>query len=45
MNLWTHMEEFGRGIVDTRHLVYYGSVTLFSLFGTVQIVQLRRWRG
>jgi ABC-2 type transport system permease protein len=45
MNLWTHMEDFGRGIVDTRHLVYYGSVTLFSLFCTVQIVQLRRWRG
>jgi ABC-2 type transport system permease protein len=45
MNLWTHMEDFGRGIVDTRHLVYYGSVTLFSLFSTVQIMQFRRWRG
>jgi ABC-2 type transport system permease protein len=45
MNMWTHMEDFGRGIVDTRHLVYYGSITLFSLFCTVQIVQARRWRG
>jgi len=45
VNLWTHMEEFGRGIVDTRHLAYYGSVSLFALFTTVQIVQLRRWRG
>jgi len=45
MNLWTHMEDFGRGIVDTRHLVYYGSVTLFSLFSTIQIMQFRRWRG
>lgn len=45
MNLWTHMEDFGRGIVDSKHLVYYGSITLFALFGTVQILQARRWRG
>ena len=45
LNLWTHMDEFGRGIVDTRHLVYYGSVTAFILFSTVQVVQSRRWRG
>ena len=45
VNLWTHMEDFGRGIVDTRHLTYYGSVSLLALFCTVQVVQLRRWRG
>jgi ABC-2 type transport system permease protein len=45
LNLWTHMDEFGRGIVDTRHLVYYLSVTGFVLFSTVQVVQSRRWRG
>jgi ABC-2 type transport system permease protein len=45
MDFWTHMQEFGRGIVDTRHLAYYGSVTLLALFCTVQILQLRRWRG
>ncbi len=44
MNLWNHMEAFGRGIVDTRYLVYYGSVTLFVLFCTVQVLQARRWR-
>jgi ABC-2 type transport system permease protein len=44
LNLWTHMEAFGRGIVDTRYLIYYGSVTLFALFCTVQVVQARRWR-
>lgn len=45
LNLWTHMEDFGRGIVDTRHLVYYGSVTLFALFAAVELLQARRWRG
>jgi len=45
MNIWNHMEDFGRGIVDTRHLVYYGSVTLFALFATIQVLQARRWKG
>lgn len=45
INLFEHMLDFARGIVDTRHLVYYGSVTLFMLFCTVQVLQVRRWRG
>jgi ABC-2 type transport system permease protein len=45
MNLWTHMEDFGRGIVDTRWLVYYASMTAFALFAAVQALQARRWRG
>jgi len=45
MELISHMEDFSRGIVDTRHLVYYGTVIVFSLFCTVQVVQARRWRG
>lgn len=31
-NLWDHMEEFARGVVDTRRLVYYLSGTAFFLF-------------
>jgi ABC-2 type transport system permease protein len=45
LNLFEHMLDFSRGIVDTRHLVYYGTVTLFMLFATVQVLQVRRWRG
>ena len=45
MELISHMEDFSRGIVDSRHLIYYGSVTLFALFCTVQVIQARRWRG
>lgn len=36
--------DFTRGIVDTRHLVLYGSVALFCLFGTVRSLESRRWR-
>jgi ABC-2 type transport system permease protein len=45
LNLWSHMEDFGRGIVDTRRLVLYGSTAVFFLFAAVQVLQARRWRG
>ena len=45
LNLFEHMLDFSRGIVDTRHLVLYGSVSLFMLFCTVQVLEVRRWRG
>jgi ABC-type transport system involved in multi-copper enzyme maturation permease subunit len=36
--------DFSRGIVDTRHLVLYGSVAVFCLFLTVRSLESRRWR-
>jgi ABC-2 type transport system permease protein len=36
--------DFTRGIVDTRHLVLYGSVTLLCLFLTVRSLEARRLR-
>jgi len=36
--------DFSRGVVDTRHLVLYGSVALFCLFMTVRSLESRRWR-
>jgi ABC-type transport system involved in multi-copper enzyme maturation permease subunit len=36
--------DFARGVVDTRHLVLYGSVAVFSLFLTVRSLESRRWR-
>jgi ABC-type transport system involved in multi-copper enzyme maturation permease subunit len=38
-------QDFGRGLIDTRHLVLYGSVTLFCLFLTVRSLESRRWRS
>jgi ABC-2 type transport system permease protein len=32
LNLYQHMDEFSKGIVDSRHLVFYLSVTAFFLF-------------
>lgn len=36
--------DFSRGIVDTRHVVLYGSVALLCLFLTVRSLESRRWR-
>ncbi|HLN27034.1 MAG TPA: ABC transporter permease [Gemmataceae bacterium] len=36
--------DFSRGLVDTRHLVLYGSVAVFCLFMTVRSLESRRWR-
>lgn len=37
-------QDFARGIVDTRHLILYLSVTVFCLFLTVRSLESRRWR-
>ncbi len=44
IDLISHMEDFAKGVIDTRHLVYYGSVILLSLFTTVQVAGARRWQ-
>jgi ABC-type transport system involved in multi-copper enzyme maturation permease subunit len=35
---------FGRGLIDTRNLVLYGSVAILGLFLTVRSLESRRWR-
>jgi ABC-2 type transport system permease protein len=39
-----HMDSFSRGIIDSRALVFYPSVTLLLLTITFHIFQFRRWR-
>jgi ABC-2 type transport system permease protein len=36
--------DFGRGVIDTRHVVLYVSVAVFALFLTVRSLESRRWR-
>ncbi|HLH53456.1 MAG TPA: ABC transporter permease [Verrucomicrobiae bacterium] len=38
------MHDFVRGIIDTRAVVLYLSLTLFFLFVTLRIVESRRWK-
>jgi ABC-type transport system involved in multi-copper enzyme maturation permease subunit len=41
-NLIRQMDDFGRGIVDTRHLVFLLSLTGYCLFVTVKTLESRR---
>ena len=44
LNLWLHMEEFGKGVVDTRRLVYYFSTAGLFLFLAARVLETRKWR-
>jgi ABC-2 type transport system permease protein len=44
VNLLGHMDEFHKGIVDTRRLVYYGSAIFFFLFLASRALEARKWR-
>lgn len=44
LNIWRHMEDFGKGIVDTRALVYYLSATAFFLFLAARTLEIKKWR-
>jgi ABC-2 type transport system permease protein len=39
-----HMEDFARGVVDARHVVFLVSLTWLFLFLTHRVVQSRRWK-
>jgi ABC-2 type transport system permease protein len=41
-NLWEHMEDFARGVVDTRRVVYYLSATAFFLLVTSVSVSAKK---
>lgn len=42
LSVWTHMEDFSRGIVDSRRLVFDLSVTVFALWLAVVVLRWRR---
>ena len=44
ISLIEHMEDFARGFVDTRPVVFYLSLTVFFLFLTLKVVESRRWK-
>lgn len=45
LSITKHFEDFAKGIIDTRHLVYYLSFITFGLFLTAKSVDTERWRG
>jgi ABC-2 type transport system permease protein len=44
ISMTEHLENFAAGLVDTRSVIYYTSLTVFFLFLTLRAVESRRWR-
>ena len=44
MNLWDHMDDFARGLVDTRHVVYDLSLAGLFLFLATKALEAKKWR-
>jgi ABC-2 type transport system permease protein len=45
LSIFEHFDDFSKGVLDTRHVVYYLSVITFGLFLTSRSVDSERWRG
>jgi ABC-2 type transport system permease protein len=43
-SLFDQMNDFARGVVDTRTVIFYASATFFFLFLTLRVVESRRWK-
>ena len=44
MSMMRHMEDFARGVIDSRHVTYYVTMTVLFLFLTQRVVESRRWK-
>ena len=43
-DLWRHMADYAKGIVDTRYVTYELSMTCLFLFLSTKSLELNRWR-
>lgn len=43
-SIWRQMQEFARGVVDTRYIVFYLTSAVFFLFLTCRVIESRRWK-
>jgi ABC-2 type transport system permease protein len=45
LSIIDHWDDFGKGVIDTTHVIYYLSFITFGLFLTAKAVDSERWRG
>jgi ABC-2 type transport system permease protein len=45
LSIIDHFDDFGKGVIDTTHVIYYVSFIIFGLFLTAKSVDSERWRG
>jgi len=44
IGMTSHFTDFVRGVIDTKHVIYFLSVTTFFLFLSIRALESRRWR-
>lgn len=44
LSVSSHLQEFDRGLIDSRPIVLYVSVSVALLFASVRVLESRRWR-
>lgn len=44
LGLGSHFQSIGRGVIDSRDIIYYLSVIIFFLFLNTRFVESRKWR-
>ena len=44
ISLLNHFEDFSKGILDTKHVIYYISFASFCLFFAIKMVQSAKWK-
>ena len=45
LSITEHFDDFSKGIIDSKHVLYYLSLITFGLFLTSKSVDTERWRG
>jgi ABC-2 type transport system permease protein len=43
VSVWSHMNDFASGIVDSRRLVFYGTLVVLPLFVATRAVEAWKW--
>jgi len=44
ISLVDHFDDFSKGVLDTKHVIYYVSFAAFCLFLAIKLVQSAKWR-
>ena len=45
LSITEHFDDFGKGVIDTKHVIFYLSFIAFGLFLSLKSVDSERWRG
>ena len=45
LSLIEHFDSFGKGVLDTKDIIYYVNFVIVALFLTLRSLEARRWRG